>query len=601
MRSLTAAVAAALVLLPAAPAFAAGQAPVAVDDAVSLRNTGGIDHLVPALANDSDPDGDVLTYTAVTAAAKGNAFLRDGQLFYKPFLGNTGTDSFTYTVSDGQGNTATGTVTASLWVDPPRITDLTLTQTLGTATLSWSPAQHAAQYRVYRNGELVHTTSGLTWTDTGILDHAANHYSVTGVNGGGFQGLLSDSVSRWPRPAAPGIVVVTVTDDPTALDLSWPADPSGPWRVYRDGQLVTTTTEARFRDTGLVTGREYGYQLSRVRDLESPLSGTFYGRPVVLTPIARLYRNMGSLFSVLGPITVPERAVPGGRQQDHEFGLILQATGEAAFAVAGDLAPAYTAAGGADSLGFPVAEEECGLWDDGCGQLFEHGSVWASAWTRATVVRSTIEEGWAATGWEDGPLGYPANAQVGIPGGLEQAFQYGSVHWSPATGSHGVSGPIHDRWTVAGRTGGRLGFPTAGELCGLRGDGCVQSFQGGLVYWSPTTGGHVVLGAIRTAYAKQGWETGRLGYPTSSEICGLRGGGCFQWFQGGSIYWSPANGAHVVLGAIRDAWARQGWENGRLGYPIGSESFSTGTYRQNFQGGTITLTIASGQTRIVYR
>ena len=85
---------------------------------MSYRNTGGIDYLVDALANDSDPDGDTLTYTAVTPATKGNAYLSAGKLYYKPLLGNTGTDSFTYTVSDGQGSTATGTVTATLWVDP---------------------------------------------------------------------------------------------------------------------------------------------------------------------------------------------------------------------------------------------------------------------------------------------------------------------------------------------------------------------------------------------------------------------------------------------------------------------------------------------------
>jgi uncharacterized protein with LGFP repeats len=81
--------------------------------------------------------------------------------------------------------------------------------------------------------------------------------------------------------------------------------------------------------------------------------------------------------------------------------------------------------------------------------------------------------------------------------------------------------------------------------------------------------------------------------------CGLRGGGCYQLFQGGSIYWSPATGGHVVLGAIRDTWAGQGSENGRLGYPISGETFSGGAYRQTFQGGTIAF--GSGGARITYR
>jgi hypothetical protein len=95
VRSLTAAVATALVLLPAAPAWAANSAPTAVNDAVAYRNTAGIDHIVDALANDSDPDGDTLNYTAVGPATKGNAYLSAGTLHYAPAAGSTGTDSFT--------------------------------------------------------------------------------------------------------------------------------------------------------------------------------------------------------------------------------------------------------------------------------------------------------------------------------------------------------------------------------------------------------------------------------------------------------------------------------------------------------------------------
>lgn len=48
-----------------------------------------------------------------------------------------------------------------------------------------------------------------------------------------------------------------------------------------------------------------------------------------------------------------------------------------------------------------------------------------------------------------------------------------------------------------------------------------------------------------------------LGYPETSEVCGLVRGGCFNHFQGGgSIYFSPGTGAWPVGGKIREAWAR---------------------------------------------
>ena len=123
MRSLTAALTAALVLLPAAPAWAANGAPVAVDDAVNVRNV-GTGQQVSALGNDSDPDGDALTYTAVTQGTKGQTSIDSSwphYLKYRPHAGATaGTDSFTYTVSDGNGGTATGTVTVTVWDNSPR-------------------------------------------------------------------------------------------------------------------------------------------------------------------------------------------------------------------------------------------------------------------------------------------------------------------------------------------------------------------------------------------------------------------------------------------------------------------------------------------------
>ena len=61
------------------------------------------------------------------------------------------------------------------------------------------------------------------------------------------------------------------------------------------------------------------------------------------------------------------------------------------------------------------------------------------------------------------------------------------------------------------------------------------------------------------------------------------------------MHWSPASGAHVTWGAIYATWAAQGWEAGRLGYPVTDEYRVTGGIAQRFQGGT--LTYANGRVR----
>ena len=155
-----------------------------------------------------------------------------------------------------------------------------------------------------------------------------------------------------------------------------------------------------------------------------------------------------------------------------------------------------------------------------------------------------IKEKWAATGWETGILGYPTGDPVcGLAGGgCAQDFTMGSVHWSPATGAQIVWGAVRDRWSALGREAGRLGYPTGAEHCGLAGGGCFQDFQKGMIYTSPASGTWSVAAPIKDEWAATGWETGTLGYPTGEPVCGLTGRGCFQDFPKGMIYTSPATG-----------------------------------------------------------
>ena len=133
-------------------------------------------------------------------------------------------------------------------------------------------------------------------------------------------------------------------------------------------------------------------------------------------------------------------------------------------------------------------------------------------------------------------------------------------------------GAIRAAWGALGYENSKLGYPTSNERCGLAGSGCYQSFQGGTIHWSPATGAHATWGAIRATWGALGYENSKLGYPTSNERCGLAGRGCYQGFQGGTIHWSPATGAHATWGAIRATWGALGYENGKLGYPTSNET-----------------------------
>jgi subtilisin family serine protease len=256
----------------------------------------------------------------------------------------------------------------------------------------------------------------------------------------------------------------------------------------------------------------------------------------------------------------------------------------------------YQAAGGAAVLGLPKGPEVGNGRDNGIYRDYERGTIYWSPATGAHINAGGIRSVYAAQGWENGFLGYPTTDEVrGLrDGGAYQSFQGGTVYWSPATGAHVNAGAIRAAYALQGWENGYLGYPTTDEVRGLRDGGAYQSFQGGTIYWSPATAAHVNAGAIRAAYAAQGWENGYLGYPTTDEVRGLRDGGAYQSFQGGTIYWSPATGAQINRGAIRALYAAQGWENGWLGYPATGEYAFGGGTAQDFQGGRIAWTAAGG-------
>lgn len=97
-------------------AFSGGNlAPHAADD--NSTTAAGDPVTIDVLANDTDPNGDILTVISVTQPAGGSAAIIGGSsVTYTPNTNFSGTDSFTYTISDGNGGQATGNVSVTVVV-----------------------------------------------------------------------------------------------------------------------------------------------------------------------------------------------------------------------------------------------------------------------------------------------------------------------------------------------------------------------------------------------------------------------------------------------------------------------------------------------------
>ena len=87
---------------------AANDAPVAENDTASTTEDAAVN--VDVLDNDSDVDDDPLNVSAVSNGANGTVANNNGYVTYQPIAGFTGSDSFGYTVADGNGGTAQATV-----------------------------------------------------------------------------------------------------------------------------------------------------------------------------------------------------------------------------------------------------------------------------------------------------------------------------------------------------------------------------------------------------------------------------------------------------------------------------------------------------------
>lgn len=116
-----------VVSLATGPIGAVNFAPTAGADSFQMALADGA-VVLDLLANDTDPDGDTLRLTAIDgqSLSLGTRIALDsgtvavdasGRVVFTPFLTHSGTVAFDYTISDGQGGTAHGTVTGVVETD----------------------------------------------------------------------------------------------------------------------------------------------------------------------------------------------------------------------------------------------------------------------------------------------------------------------------------------------------------------------------------------------------------------------------------------------------------------------------------------------------
>jgi uncharacterized protein with LGFP repeats len=268
----------------------------------------------------------------------------------------------------------------------------------------------------------------------------------------------------------------------------------------------------------------------------------------------------------------------------------------------------YLATGGAAG---PLGPTTTAVLPTGGGtgwyRQFQNGRIYFTFAAGAHDVRGAILGKWIALGAEAGLMGYPVSDQQpgDDPGarGLRQRFQGGEIlsfpDWrvraavesvaatfvaarpSADFGAHTLSASaVRPRPVLAAAAPSEVTtFAAAAAVLGgaIAADAssplvaAMRPRDALILDGAVPSATHEVHGAIRARYDALGAESSFLGYPTTDETGCPDGVGRYNHFEAGSIYWSPAIGAHEVHGLIRDLWSAQGWERGPLGYPLTDE------------------------------
>lgn len=211
---------------------------------------------------------------------------------------DTGLGVFTtyiYTISAYDGANNFSGLSAPLYggtasdVTPPTVPDnlRKVSGTVSSITLGWDASTDdvaVTGYHLYRNGTLIASPAGTTYTDTGLTVSTTYIYTISAYDNAANESAVSAPYSTassadTTAPSVPSNVHTTSVLD-TSISIAWNASTDDVavtgYKVYRNGSLAGTTVSSSFTDTGLLPVTDYVYTV-QAYDVASNMSAASVG------------------------------------------------------------------------------------------------------------------------------------------------------------------------------------------------------------------------------------------------------------------------------------------------------------------------------------
>lgn len=315
---------------------ATDHAPVAVNDSVTTAVSTPVSF--DPRTNDSDPDGNALTITTVSTPGHGTATITGGaSVTYTPTTGYSGSDRFTYAISDGKGLGASAFVTVTVGTanHPPVANNDTVSTNLNTAgtwdlrandtdadgdPLTITSVSAGAHGSVFNNGG----TSVTYYPANGYVGSDSISYSISDGRGGSANATAAITVLGPPVANPDSITTTTGAPygfDPRANDT----DPNGFALTIASatapfhGTVTTTATSLTYTSTASYTGGDtFNYTISDGHGQTATAAVTVtvqVGTPVANTDsltATRIYNSFTRVYTHSGCMDVTTNDVANG-------------------------------------------------------------------------------------------------------------------------------------------------------------------------------------------------------------------------------------------------------------------------------------------------